>query len=118
MSRGCIGDTQTFVEPTSTALADLVQPSDPGGQAQMVQRLWIVMSVWAGQSRVTRTAVDGCEILERAQEKHEDDAHAEDLDTASGHVQHECLHRQGFGRGDGKVPSPLVLQRLIRLRDG
>ena len=59
------------------------------------------------------TVVYACKVLERAQEQHEDYAHAEDLDTTSRHVQHERLHRQGLGWGDSEVPSPLVFQGLI-----
>ena len=45
----------------------------------------------------TRTGVDGSYVLERAEQQHEHDPHAENLNTASGHVQHERLHRKRFG---------------------
>jgi hypothetical protein len=45
----------------------------------------------------TRTGVDCSYVLERVEHQHEHDPHAEDLDTASGHVQHESLHRKRFG---------------------
>ena len=61
-----------------------------------------------------RTGVDGRQILKRRKQEHRDDAHAEDLHAAAGHVEHESLHRQRLERGDGKVPSLPLLQRLVR----
>lgn len=45
----------------------------------------------------TRTGVDCSYVLERVEHQHEHDSHAEDLNTASGHVQHERLHRERLG---------------------
>ena len=39
-----------------------------------------------------RTGIYSCYVLERAKHQHEYDPHAEDLDAASRHVQHERLH--------------------------
>ena len=75
-------------------------------------------SLSASRSSVTerkrRTGVDGRQILKGRKQEHRDDAHAEDLHAAAGHVEHERLHRQRLERGDGKVPSLSLLQRLVR----
>lgn len=66
-----------------------------------------------GWDRVQRTGVHPGDVLDRREEKHEDDAHAEDLDAAAGHVEHEGLHGEGFGGGDGEVPSALFFQGCV-----
>lgn len=60
-----------------------------------------------------RTCVHPGDILDGREEKHEDDAHAKDLDAAAGHVEHECLHGEGFGGGDGEVPCALFFEGCV-----
>ena len=60
------------------------------------------------RGRERRTAVDRREVLERAEQEHEHDAHAEDLDASSGHVQHEGLHGQLLRGRDGEVPCSFI----------
>ena len=66
-----------------------------------------------GTAEARRTSVDAREVLERAEKEHEDNAHAEDLHAAAGHVEHECLHGEGLGGGDGEVPCPFCLELLV-----
>jgi len=60
-----------------------------------------------------RTCVYPSNVHERCEEEHEDDAHAKDLDAAAGHVEHECLHGEGFGGGDGEVPCALFFEGCV-----
>lgn len=52
-------------------------------------------------------------ILERREEKHEYNSHAEDLDAATGHVQHERLHGQRLCWCDSKVQCALFLELVM-----
>ena len=58
----------------------------------------------AQRSAMQRTGVHPSDVLDGREEKHQHDAHAKDLDAAPGHVEHEGLHGEGFGGGDGEVP--------------
>jgi hypothetical protein len=57
-----------------------------------------------------RTGVHPGDVHDRGEEEHDDDAHAKDLDAAAGHVEHEGLHGEGFGGGDGEVPCALFFE--------
>ena len=60
-----------------------------------------------------RTGVYPRNVHDGGEEEHEDDAHAKDLDAAAGHVEHECLHGEGFGGGDGEVPCALFFEGCV-----
>ena len=59
------------------------------------------------------TFVDACKCFKWAEQEHEDDADAEYLDSATGHVQHDCLHRELFHRGTGEVPCSLCFELFV-----
>lgn len=47
---------------------------------------------------------NGGECLERVHEQHRRHHDAEDLQGVAGHVHHNCVHGDGFRRGDGNFP--------------
>ena len=60
-----------------------------------------------------RTGVHPRNVLDWGEEEHEDDTHAKDLNAPAGHVEHEGLHGQGFGGGDGEVPCTLFFEGCV-----
>lgn len=86
---------------------------------QIARKLWFgkqgeyVSRVEVRGRRDGRTGVDRCNILEWRQEEHEYNSHAEDLDSPSGHVEHESLHRKRLRWRNGEVPSSTRLQGFI-----
>jgi len=61
----------------------------------------------------TRTIVYASYVLEGSEQKHEDNAHAKDLDSSPGHIEHESLHRKRFRWSDGVFPCPFFLELVI-----
>ena len=110
-STRCTGDRQPFGAAASST--PLVASWKEQKGRNLVERN---SNMFGFRKARRRTFVHGRQVLERGEEEHEDDTHAEDLDAATGHVEHECLHGEGLCGCDGVLPCSFLFQLVIRSR--